>query len=279
MDYQTIDVTPIGPAIGAEIHGLDLSQALSQTTVTEIRAALLEHLVIFIRDQDITPAEHLAFARYFGELSIYPFVRGLSDYPAIVEVRKEPSESANFGGLWHTDTSYLEVPPLGSILYAKEVPPSGGDTLFANMYLAYDALSQGMKAALENLRAVNSAQRGTAAAGRVERIRDNPTDNAKVVTTASHPLVRTHPETGRKGLYCSDAHTMTIEGLSEEESAPLLQYLYQVQQRPEFSCRFRWEQGSLAFWDNRAAQHNALNDYEGHRRIMHRVTLAGDLPR
>lgn len=278
MSYRHFDTVPVSPAIGAELLGIDLSQDLSDEAIDEIRQALLDHLVIFFRNQSVTPSQQIAFSQRFGELSFYPFVSGLPDYPEIVEVRKEPDETTNFGGLWHTDTSYLPIPPLGSLLYALEVPPSGGDTLFANMYMAYDALSDTMKDLLVGLHGVNSAERGSAASTRVNRIRDNPKKANEIVTTATHPLVRTHPETGRKALYCSDAHTMHIEGMTLEESQPILRYLYRQQQRPEFSCRFQWTPGALAFWDNRAAQHNALNDYHGHRRVMHRVTLAGDVP-
>ena len=234
--------------------------------------------LFFFRGQDITPNQLVAFSRRFGELSLYPFVSGLPDFPEVVEVRKEPDERVNFGGLWHTDTSYLEVPPLGSLLYALEVPPNGGDTLFANMYLAYESLSKGMQAMLSDLRGVNSSEHPTAKETRKDRIRDNPKYSRAIATSASHPLIRTHPETGRKALYCSDAHTSHIDGMTVEESRPILACLYRAQQRPEFSCRFRWTAGSLAFWDNRAAQHNALNDYHGHRRIMHRVTVAGTVP-
>jgi len=278
MSYEHIEVSRVSPAIGAEIRGVDLSQHLDAAIVAEIRDVLLEHLVVFFRGQVLTPPQQVAFAHRFGGLSYYPFVTGLDQYPEVVEVRKEPEETTNFGGLWHTDTSYLEIPPLGSILYALEVPPIGGDTLFANMYMAYDALSDAMKNMLDGLYGVNSAERPSAASTRVDRIRDNPKEANTLVTTAIHPLVRTHPETGRKALYCSDAHTMHIDGMTVEESRPLLQYLYKVQQRPEFTCRFQWAAGSLAFWDNRAAQHNALNDYQGHRRVMHRITLAGDVP-
>jgi len=278
MSYRHFDTVPVSPAIGAELLGIDLSQDLSDEAIDEIRQALLDHLVIFFRNQSVTPSQQIAFSQRFGELSFYPFVSGLPDYPEIVEVRKEPDETTNFGGLWHTDTSYLPIPPLGSLLYALEVPPSGGDTLFANMYMAYDALSDTMKDLLVGLHGVNSAERGSAASTRVDRIRDNPKKANEIVTTATHPLVRTHPETGRKALYCSDAHTMHIEGMTLEESQPILRHLYRQQQRPEFSCRFQWTPGALAFWDNRAAQHNALNDYHGHRRVMHRVTLTGDIP-
>ena len=278
MGSESIKVKRLTPAIGAEISGVRLDADLSAETIAQIRAALLEHLVIFFRDQSLDPASLVKFSRRFGEIGYYPFVAGMEGYPEVVEVAKKPDETINFGGLWHTDTSYLEEPPLGSILYAKEVPPVGGDTLFSNMYLAYESLSDGMKALLSGLRGVNSSEKPDAAVTRVHRIADRPKDTAEIVTTSAHPIVRTHPETGRKALYCSNAHTVTIEGMTEDESRPLLQYLYGVQQLEDLQCRFHWEAGSVAFWDNRCAQHNALNDYHGHQRTMYRVTLAGERP-
>jgi taurine dioxygenase len=278
MSYRSITVTPLTPAIGAEISGVDIATDLSNSTIAEIRKAFLEYLVVFFRRQSLTPARLVEFARRFGEIDYYPFVKGMDEYPEVVEVAKRPDEVINFGGLWHTDTSYLEVPPMGSVLYAREVPAVGGDTLFANMYLAYDALSDGMKALLEGLYGVNSADKPDAAVTRVHRIADRPNDASGIITTAAHPIVRTHPETGRKALYCSNAHTTKLDGMSVEESQPLLEYLYAVQQREELQCRFHWEPGSVALWDNRCAQHNALNDYHGHRRTMYRVTLKGERP-
>ncbi|MDA0823007.1 MAG: TauD/TfdA family dioxygenase [Proteobacteria bacterium] len=278
MSYTTIAVKPLTPAIGAEITRVDLSAELSEQMVSEIRDAWLTHLVVFFREQNLTPGRLVEVARLFGKIGRYPFVKGMDGFPDVVEVAKKADEKINFGGLWHTDTSYLELPPLGSILYAQEVPAIGGDTLFANMYLAYDALSDGMKNLLSGLRGVNSAEKPDAAVTRTHRIADRPADASTIVTTASHPIVRTHPETQRKSLYCSDGHTMNIDGMTAEESRPLLQYLYTVQQREEFQCRFHWEQGSVALWDNRCAQHNALNDYHGHNRTMYRVTLEGDRP-
>ncbi len=278
MSAAGLEIRPIAGALGAEIHGVDVSAELDDATIAAIRAALLDHLVIFFRDQSLTPERHLAFARRFGTLIEYPFVKGLDDYPEIIEVKKEADETVNFGGLWHTDTSYLEVPPLGSILYALEVPPYGGDTLFANMYLAYETLSDGMKALIEGLVGVNSSAKPDAAVTRVHRIAERGSDEAMAALEAAHPIVRTHPETGRKALYVSRAHTVRIAGMTEAESAPILGYLFEQQIRPEFTCRFHWAPGSIAFWDNRAAQHNAVNDYHGHRRRLHRITLAGDKP-
>ncbi len=276
--HPKIEVKPISPALGAEIYGVDISRPLDDRVVAEIRAALLEHLVVFFRDQSLTPQSLIAFAKRFGELARYPFVKGMDDFPEVVEVIKREDEVHNFGGIWHSDTTYLERPPMGSVLYACEIPPLGGDTLFANMYLAYDTLSDGMKAFLSDLNAVNSAAKPDAAVGRIERKTERPTGEDEIKTESVHPIVRTHPETGRKALYVNRGHTVKIDGFSEEESRPILEYLYLHQTRPEFTCRFRWTPGAVAFWDNRAAQHNAINDYQGYRRVMQRVTLAGEKP-
>ena len=278
MNAPTVRIKPVTPAIGAEISGIDLSTDLSDLVIRQIRDAFLKHLVLFFRDQNLTPSELVRFSKCFGEIGYYPFVEGMEAQPEVVEVEKKENETINFGGLWHTDTSYLEIPPMGSVLYAVEVPETGGDTLFSNMYLAYDSLSLGMKELLSGLRGVNSSEKPDAAVTRVNRMTDKPKDHEAVTTTSVHPIVRTHPETGRKALYCSNAHTLFLEGLTPEESSPILSYLYGIQQREEFSCRLRWAPGTLAFWDNRASQHNALNDYHGSRRVMRRVTLKGDIP-
>src|SRR6266853_779304 len=216
MVAQSISVSPIAGALGAEIAGVDLSLPLSDRVIGEIRSALLDHLVIFFHDQHLTPEQQLEFGRRFGALQVHEFVEAMAGYPEILEVRKEPEETRNFGGGWHTDVSYLERPSLGSVLYALEVPDFGGDTMFANQYLAYESLSDGMKAMLDDMTA--------------------------------------------------------------EESAPLLNYLCDHAVRPEFTCRFRWRPNSIAFWDNRSVQHNAINDYRGERRVMHRVTIEGERP-
>ena len=272
-------VEPIAGALGAEIHGVDLARDLSEQTVAAIRRAWLEHLVLFFRDQDLPPARFLAFARRFGEPIEYPFVKGLDEAPEIIPVLKLESERVNFGGIWHSDTAYLAVPPMASMLVAREVPPAGGDTEFANMYLAYETLSDGMKRLLQGLVAVNSSAAADVSRTREDRLKDSARADARKEYSAVHPVVRVHPETGRRALYVNVAHTVRFEGMTEEESAPILRYLYRHQVRPELTCRFRWRPGSLAFWDNRCAQHNAINDYQGHRRLLHRITLAGDEPR
>jgi taurine dioxygenase len=272
-----MEVRPIAGALGAEIEDVDLARPPGAGTIAEIRRALLEHLVIFFRGQKLSPQQQLAFARAFGEPMEYPQLKGLPECPCITPVVKLEHERVNFGGVWHSDTTYLERPPMGSMLYAIEVPPQGGDTLFANQYLAYESLSEGFKRTLDGLVGVNTSVKAQASKTREDRMR--AAGEELKVLVGEHPVVRTHPETGRKALYVNVGHTERFRGWSDEESQPLLDYLFAHQVRPEFTCRFRWQPGSLAFWDNRCAQHNPVNDYHGHRRVMHRVTLAGDVPR
>ncbi|MGH7154363.1 MAG: TauD/TfdA dioxygenase family protein, partial [Acetobacteraceae bacterium] len=274
-----IKVAPIAGAVGAELSGVDLSLALADAAVAVIREAWLAHGVVFFRNQDLPPERLLGLARRFGTVLEYPFLRGLDEYPEVVPVVKLQHERSNFGGVWHSDTAYLPQPPMGTMLVAREVPPFGGDTLFASQTCAYDALSDGMRRMLEGLRAVNSSAKAEVSKTREDRVRDSARNDAKRSYEAEHPVVRTHPETGRKALYVNIAHTQRFVGMTDEESAPLLGYLFRHQVRPEFTCRFRWAPGSVAFWDNRCTLHNPVNDYHGHRRVMHRVTLAGDTPR
>lgn len=278
MPDMPFEIRPAAGALGAELLGIDLSQDLPDSTVSALRQALLEHLVIFFRDQDLPPDRFLALARRLGTPVEYPFVKGIADYPEIIAVAKLPGEAINFGGVWHSDTTYLAEPPMATLLVAREVPEFGGDTIFANQYLAYETLSQGMQELLADLRGVSSSLKADASRTREDRIRSDGTAEARKVLIAEHPVVRTHPETGRKALYVNVAHTVGLAGLSEEESAPLLSYLFRHQIRPEFTCRFRWQAGSLAIWDNRCAQHYAVNDYHGQKRVMHRITLAGGKP-
>lgn len=275
-DYRHIEVRPIAGALGAEIHGVDIGRPLDGALVAELRQAFLDHLVIFFRNQTLTPQQQLAFAQRFGEPVEYPQLKGLPDCPLITPVIKLEHERVNFGGVWHSDTAYLERPPMGSMLYAVEIPPYGGDTLFANQYLAYESLSEGLKKTLTGLVGINASTKADASRTREDRLRDAGAELKVLV--GEHPVVRTHPETGRKALYVNVGHTTGFKGWTEEESRPLLDHLFAHQVRPEFTCRFRWEPGSLAFWDNRCAQHNPVNDYHGFRRVMHRVTLVGDRP-
>ena len=268
-----MQVKRIAGALGAEIHGVDLS---TDAPVEAIRRAFLEHQVIFFRDQRLTPAQLMAFARRMGKPVEYPFVKGIEGFPEVIEVKKLEHERHNFGGIWHSDTAYLEIPPMGSMLLAREVPPFGGDTLFASQYLAYESLSQGMRRLLDGLIGVNSSAKADVTRTREDRVKEQ--EGPFKTFEAEHPVIRTHPETGRKALYVNVAHTVRFKDMTDEESAPLLGFLFEHQTKPEFTCRFQWRVGSLAFWDNRCTQHNPVNDYHGYRRIMHRVTLAGDTP-
>ena len=278
MTVKHIEVRPIAGALGAEVDGVDLRVDLDDDTVAALRQAWLKHLVLFFRGQDFTSAQYMAVAQAFGEPQPYPMVKGLEGFPEITQVIKLEHERVNFGGIWHSDTTYLERPPMGTLLLARELPPIGGDTLFANQYLAYEALSPGMRRTLDGLTGVSSSTKADSTRTREDRVKDSAAEQRRDFT-AEHPIVRTHPETGRKSLYLNVGHTLRFKDWTEEESAPLLQFLFQHQIRPEFTCRFAWQPGSLALWDNRAALHNPDNDYHGYRRVMHRITLAGDVPR
>jgi taurine dioxygenase len=279
MRNVAFEVRLIAGALGAELHGVDLGVELSAETIGAIRQALLDHGVIFFRDQDLPPDRLLALARRFGTPVEYPFLKGIEGFPEIITVSKLEDETINFGGVWHSDTTYLQEPPMATLLVAREVPEAGGDTIFANQYLAYETLSDGMKRLLAGLKGVASSAKADSSRTREDRIKSDGSADARKLLTAEHPVVRTHPETGRKALYVNRAHTVGFAGMTEEESTPLLEFLFHHQIRPEFTCRFRWTAGSLAIWDNRCAQHYAVNDYAGQRRIMQRVTLAGDRPR
>lgn len=268
----------IAGALGAVVEGVDLRSPLSADLAGAIRAAWLEHLVIFFRDQPLSSEQFMRFAQAIGTPVEYPFVKGLPEHPEIIRVLKLPHERTNFGGIWHTDTAYLEVPPMASMLLAREVPPFGGDTMWANQYLAWETLSPGMQRMLDGMTAINSSAKADVSKTREDRLGDSGRTDSRAVYEAVHPVVRTHPETGRKSLYVNVAHTLRFSDMTEEESAPLLRWLHEHQVRPEFTCRFAWDVDSLALWDNRCALHNPVNDYHGHRREMHRITLAGTRP-
>jgi taurine dioxygenase len=280
MPTQTtqLEVQPIAGALGAEIHGVDLGQDVDDATIADIRRALLDHCVVFFRDQSFDAERHKAFARRFGDIFIHPNYVGLQDDPEIVMIRREPGDTRVVGEEWHTDTTMVAEPPMGAILHALEAPPFGGDTLFANQYLAYETLSPGMKRLLAGLRAVHSDRkvagpRSGANAGRSTKARDDDTWRE---TINVHPVVRTHPETRRPLLFVNASYTVGFEGMTEAESRPLLDYLLEHGHRPEFTCRFRWATGSVAFWDNRCVKHLAVNDSGPFRRVMRRVQIAGD---
>ena len=282
--YRHIEAHKFAGAMGAEITGVDLSQEVSDEVLAEIRAALLDNLVIVFRDQDFTPAQQLAFARRWGDIHFHPFMKGMDDYPEILEIVKRPTDKKNFGGTWHTDQMFSPRPAMGTMLYAKEVPSAGGDTLFANLYLAYDALSDGMKklagqlktvCAGDNFRHDGGKSRRETYPGQINSM--TVVDPGKEQTVSVHPLVRTHPETGRKALYVG-AHVQGLDGLTEAEAQPLIDFFMQHATKPEFTARVRWQTGTMTFWDNRCTQHNAINDYPAETRIMHRITVCGDAP-
>ena len=276
MRNMQMEIRPISGALGAEILGVDFAAGVDDETFGRIRRTFLEHGVIAIRDQDLTPEQHLAAARRFGKVNVNRFFTPVDGHPEVAEVRKEAHQEKNIGNKWHTDHSYDDAPALGSMIYAIEVPPAGGDTLFANMSLAYDTLSDGMKNMLSKLEAVHSSRHvfgpGVKSGSDVA---DRYRNAEQAVQNAVHPVVIRHPDTGRKVLYVNPTFTVRFNGWTEEESKPLLDYLYAHAAKPDFSCRVRWERGSLGLWDNRATWHLALNDYHGHRRLMHRVTIEG----
>lgn len=277
-----MDIRPVAGALGAEIRGIDLAGGLSTAQAQQVHQAFVEHHVVFFRDQALTPAQQLDVTRLFGEPEIYPFIAGMADAPEVIEIIKTESDVVNFGGSWHSDTSYLPEPALGTVLYALEVPDAGGDTLFANTAAAYDALSSGMQRILSGLVGVNSSDNGyggSRARAMIQLDAMKGTYNTESSSYESeHPIVRTHPETGRKSLYIGRGHTARFKNMTAQESKPLITYLTGHIAKPEFTCRFRWQPGSVAVWDNRSTQHYALNDYAGKRRHMRRVTIKGDKP-
>ncbi len=282
--YRHLQVQKIAGSLGADLHGVDLSKDVSDEVLAEIRAALLDNLVISIRDQDITPDQQLAFARRWGEIHLHPFMQGMEGYPEILAIIKRPTDAKNFGGSWHTDQMFAPSPAMGTMLYAKEVPSVGGDTMFTNQYLVYESLSDGMKAIANQLKTVCVGDNFKSAGGKSRKERYDRVmtemkvkDPGNVQTTSVHPLVRTHPETGRKALYIG-GHVQRFDGMTDEESQPLIDYFMRLSIRPEFTARVRWAKGTLTFWDNRCTQHFAVNDYPAESRVMHRITICGDVP-
>ena len=271
-----IEVVPVSGGVGVEVHNVDIKSGIDAGTFDELRAAFVEHGLIFLRDQNITPDEHIAFAERWGEININRFFPRLDGYDQIATVTKEPDQTTNIGGGWHTDHSYDHVPAMGSILIARETPPVGGDTLFACMYTAYDTLSDGLKQTLEDMKAVHSSRHifGEQSSYR-DAMKDRFSNPEEATQDAVHPVVITHPESGRKALYVNPGFTLHFDGWTAAESKPLLDYLYAHAVQLEHTTRFQWAPGSIAFWDNRCTWHYALNDYHGTRREMHRITIEG----
>ncbi len=281
--YERITVTPIAGALGAEIGGVDIADA-DEALVAEINRALLEHLVVFFCDQSLDATALARFGRHFGDLHLHPYIQGLEEQPEVIRIVKAESDTYAFGSEWHSDQMFTPEPAKATVLHAIEVPGAGGDTLFTNLYRAYETLSPGMQRMIEEVRTHNVGDRFRQTGGgtRAERYAGTSSMQAKspgnVDTEAEHPLVRTHPESGRRALYLG-IHTQRFADMTDEESAPLLDLLMRHATRPEFTCRFRWAPGSVAMWDNRCTQHLAINDYQGQRRVMHRITICGDRPR
>ena len=277
---QSFRIEPIAGALGAEILGIDIAQDLSDATIAAIRRALLAHGVIFFRDQDLDVARQKAFTSRFGTLFLHPNIQGSKSDPAVIDIVRNPGDTKIIGEDWHSDTPQVAAPPMGSLLYAVDVPAYGGDTMFASQYLAYDALSPGLKAMLDGVRAMHSDRRvaGPARDLGASNAAKKKSDDEWRETASFHPVVRTHPETGRKALYVNRQSTIAFEDMTEAESKPLLDYLCAHAHRPEFTCRFRWRNGSVAFWDNRCTQHVAINDTGSFRRVMRRLQIDGDRP-
>jgi len=279
MKYDLIHVTPLNPVVGAEIHGVDLSKPLGAATFKEIEAALHQHLVIFFRDQDLAPDAHMAFAAQFGDLEPpHPLFPKIESHPQISVLENDEARKPETN-YWHTDVTWRETPPMGSVLYGAEIPESGGDTLWANMYAAYDMLPDELKAKLEGMRAIHSIEVFDVSAN-YDNAKDKDTfaEILKKYPPQSHPIVRTHPVTGRKALFVNATFTQHIEGLDRAESDALLQSLYDIVKLPEVQVRFNWTKGAVAVWDNRATQHYAVADYWPQYRRMHRITINGDKP-
>ena len=263
--------------------GVDLARDLDDEIVAEMRRAILDHQVLFFRGQRLTPEQQVAFSRRFGPYSPVPFIEAVTDHPEVIAVVREASERQHytFGSLWHSDFSFLPEPPFASILHALEVPPYGGDTIWANQQLAYDSLSDGMRTMLGGLQGVHSA--ASAYSPKMQALHD--TFTGMTVRTSDdadrsqlHPVVRTHPETGRPSLFANAQYTIGLDGFAGVESKPILDFLFEHSVQPAFTCRWRWEVGDVAMWDNRCLQHMAMADFTGYRRFMHRTTVAGDRP-
>ena len=273
---SNILINPTSGSMGVEIHNVDLSNELSDSLFSEIRETFIEHGLIFFRDQELTPDDHLRFAKRWGEININRFFAKVEGYDQIAEVRKDPDQKINIGGAWHTDHSYDQIPAMGSILLAKETPKIGGDTLFANMYRAYETLSNGMKKTLETMKACHSSRHVFGAHTGYAEASNQRISNPELATQdAIHPVIITHPESKRKALYVNPEFTVNFEGWTVEESKPVLDYLAEHTTQQENTTRFQWKPGSIAFWDNRCTWHFALNDYPGETRLMHRITVEG----
>ncbi|MEK9847283.1 MAG: TauD/TfdA family dioxygenase [Rhodospirillaceae bacterium] len=278
-----LELVPASSSIGAEVWGVDLATPLTESIYKKIRNSLCEWGVLFFKKQNLTPEDHVRLGRYFGELHVSKTITKVKGHPLIAEVRKEPQQKRNIGGNWHSDHSFASEPPLGSILVARELPKTGGDTLFTNMSCAFEKLSEGMQETLRSLNAVHAKKNALDPKNLSLDRQLNETELQSIGSAAEefskHPAVIRHPETGREVLYINPTYTVRFDGWSEEESKPLLKFLYDEATKPENTYRFRWEDGSVVFWDNRTVWHYALNDYQGDRRLLHRVSIKGSKPK
>ena len=278
MTRTTPEVRPLAGALGAEVFGIDLSTLDSDGFAT-VQQAFLDHQVLVFRDQDLDPQAYVEVATRFGAPVPYPFATGIEGHPEITVIIKEPHQTSNFGGMWHSDTTYKPEPPKATMLYCRETPEAGGDTIFACQYRAFEGLSDPMRRFLSGMKGISSSAKNAASLRGTHLATGSMQGTGQPESLhASHPAVRTHPETGRKALYLNRSHTIGFEGMTEAESTPILDFLFQHQIQPEFTARVRWQPGTLVIWDNRSSQHCAINDYDGHRREMWRITLGGDAP-
>ena len=280
MSTSDIQIRPSGGGVGAFIDGIDLGHDLSDNIVGALRDALGTHGVLFFRDQDMAPEDQIAFAEKFGPINVNRFFAHVDGYPKIAEVLKEPHQKKNIGGGWHTDHTYDTEPAMGSMLLARETPPQGGDTMYASTCRAYETLSDGFKKLLDGLNATHSSRHVFGPQARYVRKGEDTAgrlgNNEAATQDAVHPLVISHPISGRKSIYVNPGFTTGIEGWTDAEAEPFLKILYDHIAKPEHTYRFQWAPGSLAFWDNRATWHYAVNDYHGERRLMHRITIEGE---
>ena len=281
LELDNLQLHALSGSFGVEVRGVNLA-ALDADAFDQIYQLIVEHQVVVFRDQHLDEAEFRRFGERWGEIHKHPFMEDLPGYPGVLEIIKTETDRQAFGNAWHSDQMFTARPAKFTMLYAREVPERGGDTLFANMYRAYDSLSATMQGVLGQLRGWNTGNRDKLRAAAASPDRATPPSEmqeqappAGMETEATHPMVRTHKDTGRKALFVG-GHTMKIDGMTRAESAPILRYLQNHATQPEFTCRVAWEVGSLTIWDNRCVQHYAVNDYDGQRRRMHRITIAGD---
>ena len=274
IEYNNFKVHPLAGALGAEILDIDLNK-INDSIFEEIYKAFVDYQVIGIPNQNLTPDEYLVFGRRWGEIHHYPYMKGLESHPEILEILKTETDTYAFGNVWHSDGSFTEIPPKATMLYAQELPPAGGDTLFADMYQAYDTLSDKMKNILGSVNGLYVGDQPLKLGNFSGAKSMKQQDPGKTKVHTHHPIIRMHPDSKNKALYIG-GHAVEIEGMTKEESTPILNYLKAHSTRPEFICRFKWSPGAIAIWDNRCTQHYAVDDYSGFRRRMHRITILGE---